>query len=140
MGLVRHYNSFSSLFPNLVVCRSRKRLPYLHIFYISTCQVDMQEKVFLDSRIQVIYTTISRPNITIKNNKKYEHLLNFLVFIMKDFQILKIIRKRNGIKILFLRDIYQLIHILKYHHLFKFLSVKYEKYCRSSQLKPKHRS
>lgn len=88
-----------------------------------------------------MYTTISGPNITIKNNnKKYEHLLNFLVFIMKDFQTLKTIRKQNGIKILFLKDIYQWIHILNDHHLFKFISVKYEKYCRSSQLKPKHGS
>lgn len=117
----------------------RDYLIYIFSIYLHAKQI-CRKKVFLDSRIQVIYTTISRPNITIKNNKKYEHLLNFLVFIMKDFQILKIIRKRNGIKILFLRDIYQLIHILKYHHLFKFLSVKYEKYCRSSQLKPKHGS
>lgn len=55
-----------------------------------------------------MYTTISGANSSIKNNQSNnEHLLNLLVFTMKDLQTLKTIRKQNGIKILFLKDIYQ---------------------------------
>lgn len=96
--------------------------------------------MFLASRTQVTHTTISGTNKRNENKTKNEHLLNLLAFITKSLQTLKITRQQNGIKTLFLEDIYQWIHLLNYYHLFIFISVKYEKYFRRRQLKPKQRT
>lgn len=77
--------------------------------------------MFLASRTQATHTTISGTNKRNENKTKNEHLLNLLAFITKSLQTLKITRQQNGIKTLFLEDIYQWIHLLNYYHLFIFI-------------------